>query len=295
MLRFRTALTIAGIILAAAAAARTTQVKARPLARQVDHIVVESDDPKQLFEFLTGTLRLPVASPLRSDGSSVTAGVGLGNASIELFRPANRGKLPKAFRVQAHFTALAFEPYQIALALTELKARGIPFSEPQYYSSTLPNGTRGTLSTTLVLPEMSSSAMSVFLFEYSLSFLNVHVRRRQWAGELALNRGGPLGIESLKEIVIGTTRLPTDKPRWRRFLLPVEPAAGNTWRLPAGPAIRLISGGADGILHIVLKVKSLEEAREFLKARRWLGSVSDREVSLAPSAVQGLDIRLAGA
>lgn len=275
---------LAGLsLLAMMLAGQTAQQRLRPVVRQVDHIVVQSDDPKQLFDVLTGTLRLPVAYPLRTESGSTTAGVGAGNVSIELFRPADAGDRPGTGRPRARFTGLAFEPYQpLAQTLPELQARGIACAPPQSYASTLPDGSQGTLWTTVVLPQLSNSGLSVFLSEYNRAFLNVEVRRKQWGGELALSKGGPLGFESVREIIIGTRSPEKDGAVWQKLSLP----AGD------GPEIHLIKSGTEGIQRIVLKVKSLERAKDYLRAQRWLGAVSENEAAIAASAVQGLSIRL---
>ena len=252
----------------------------RPVVRQVDHIVVQSDDPKQLFDLLTGTLRLPVAHPFRNESGEISAGVGAGNISIELFRPADA---PRTERPRARFTGLALEPYQqLSQILSELQAAGIVCDPPQSYASTLPDGSRGTFWTTVVLPQLSVPGLSVFLSEYNRAFLNVEVRRKQWGGELTLSKGGPLGFESVKEIIVGTGNLEGDREIWQKLL----PQPGE------GPAMRLTKSATEGIQRIVFKVKSLEQAKDYLKAQHWLGVVSQADVGIAASAVQGLSIRL---
>lgn len=291
MIRSFTGLSFLATILATAAG-QTAQQKPRPVVRQVDHIVVQSDNPRQLFELLTGSLRLPVAWPLRNESGSTTGGVGAGNVSIELFRAAKGSDSSKTRRPQAHFTGLAFEPYPLAQALAELQARGISYSPPESYVSTLPDGSQGTLWTTVVLPQLSKPSLSVILYEYSRAFLNVEVRRKQWGGELALSKGGPLAVESVKEIIIGTRSLEKDRSDWQKLFLPAPASTTNTWQAGDGPAIHLVSSSTDEIQRIVLKVRSLGQAKDFLRAQHWLGSVSENEIGIAPSAVQGLSIRL---
>jgi hypothetical protein len=282
MIRSLTGLSLLATLLAAAAG-QAPQQRLRPVVRQVDHIVVQSDDPKQLFDLLTGTLRLPVAYPFRSESGSTTAGVGAGNISIELFRSADAGVTPRTARPRAHFTGLALQPYQpLAQTLPELQARAIACAPPQSYASTLPDGSQGTFWTSVVLPQLSNPALSVFLSEHNPAFLNVEVRRKQWGGELALSKGGPLGFESVQEIVIATRNPERDGAIWQKLL----PQPGG------GPAILFVKSATEGIQRIVLKVKSLERAKDYLKAQRWLGAVSENEVGIAASAVQGLSIRL---
>jgi hypothetical protein len=59
-----------------------------PVIRQVDHILIESGDPKALFSFFADTLQLPIAWPISENQGYTTGGVGAGNVNLELFRYA---------------------------------------------------------------------------------------------------------------------------------------------------------------------------------------------------------------
>jgi hypothetical protein len=132
--------------------------------------------------------------------------------------------------------------------------------------------------------------MSVFLYECSPAFLNVQVRREQLGNRLTLNNGGPLGFQSVSEIVIAASNPEKEKAAWR--LLLGEQDASGVYHAGDGPAIRLIRDSRDQIREIVLRVHSLDRARAFLKKNRLLGVGPSREVLLNPSSVQGLKIRL---
>jgi hypothetical protein len=176
-----------------------------PVIRQVDHILVESRDPKALFSFFADTLQLPVAWPLTENKEYITSGIGAGNLNLELFRYPGR-------RMSAtNFYGIAFEPYPLADALRRLQSLNIPHNPPDVTNSVLPNGTSGVAWTTVALPTLSRSSMSLFLYEYSPAFLKVEVRRKQLGNRLKLSNGGPLGLQSVSEIVIGTTHLKTEK------------------------------------------------------------------------------------
>ena len=71
-----------------------------------------------------------------------------------------------------------------------------------------------------------------------------------------------------------------------------SPTASGHWSLGTGPSIRVIPGPQDRIQKIVLQVKSLAQARTYLKNRNLLGSVSPKEISIQPSKIQGLSISL---
>jgi len=260
--------------------ARTT-----PAVRQVDHILVESSDPKALFSLFTESLQFPVAWPVSENRGYVSGGVGAGNVNLELFRYATRN-IPGA-----RYSGLAFEPYPLADALRRLQMLAIPYSPPQPYPSTLPNGSQGVAWTTVTLPSLSKPDMSIFLCEYSPVFLKVDVSRNQLGNRLTLRNGGPLGLRSVVEILIETTRLNNDRRTWG--LLLGTPGESGSFRAGSGPAVRLIPGGQDRIREIILKVQSLDHAKAFLRKNKILGPVLGGRISLTPSNLQGLRISLA--
>jgi hypothetical protein len=260
--------------------ARTT-----PEVRQVDHILVESSDPRALFSFFTETLQLPVAWPVSENQEYVSGGVGTGNVNLELFRYAAR-KIP-----EARYSGLAFEPYPLADALRRLQMLAIPYSPPEPYTSTLPNGSQGVAWTTVSLPSFSKPGMSIFLYVYSPVFLKVDVLRKQLGNRLILSNGGPLGLLSVDEILIETTRLKSDRQAWS--LLLGKPTGSGSLRAGSGPAIRLVQGSADRIREIIFKVQSLDRAKAFLRKNKALGSVLPTRMCISPARVQGLRISLA--
>ncbi len=273
--------------------AQSAGPKARlPVVRQVDRILVQSSDPRSLYDFFTVTAALPVAWPLTESSGFASGGVGAGNVNIEVYRPADLKSTDPAGHSGARFTGIAFQPYPLDRCLPELLSRGIAYDPPQPLVSTLPDGSRGTLWTTVVLPQLSGPVMSVFLCEYSTSYLNVEVRRRQLGNQLGLKKGGPMRIESVKEVVVGTADLRSEAPPWRKLLGLAPASSPGVLNAGEGPAIRLVSGGGKRIQAILVKVASLKEAKEFLEGKRLLGQATANGISLNPSKIQGLRISL---
>jgi hypothetical protein len=282
-------LAILAVILASGVSAQNVKRRA-PIIRQVDRILIESGDPKTLYNFFSADLQLPVAWPLAENHGSLSGSVGTGNVNIEIFRYARRkGETPRA-TARAHYAGLALEPYALSEALPELKARGITCSDPEPYVSTLPNGTQGALWTTVQLPSFSKAGVSIFLYEFSPAFLKVDVRRKQLGNRLVLNNGGPLGILSVRDIVIAAANDEKDRAAWKRLL--GEPAAGGNWTLGKSPAIRIVPGVEDQIQKIIFQVKSLSQAKAFLTNKQMLGAASAKEISLNPTKLQGLTLSL---
>jgi hypothetical protein len=261
-----------------------------PIVRQVDRILIESGDPGSLFRIFSTDLMLPEAWPLTENQGYTSGGVSTGNATIEFYHYATSRRNPADKDRTARYAGLALEPYPLEKALRELKISGIPYGAPEPFMSTLPDGKRGVQYTTVPLPSFSRAGMSIFLYEYSPAFLKVDIRRKQFGNRLTLNNGGPLGIQSLREIVIGSQNFARDHAAWKR-LLGTPTAAGN-WNAGGGPAIRLVKGNEDRIQEIAFAVKSLDVAKTFLERKQWLGITTANELFLNASKIQTLKIRL---
>jgi len=282
----RTHIAIAAILLcfleSKVDAQRTT-----PVIRQVDHILVDCTNPKALFSLFADTLQLPVAWPISENQRYLTGGIGMGNTNIEFFGYSESSPTGQP---ETHFYGIAFEPYPLVDALRRLRSLGIPYSTPEPVEAALPNGSRGVAWTTVGLPSASKSGTSIFLYEYSPAFLRVDVRRRQLGNRLILNNGGPLGLESVCEIIIGSTDLKDDLAMWS--LLLGKPAPSGNLRAGNGPAIRIVQDSRGGVRELLLKVRSLEQAKAFLKQNKLLGSVSENKTCLNPAKLWGLKISL---
>ncbi len=257
--------------------AQSARGRLKPVVRQIDRILIETGDPRALYDLFTEDFQLPVAWPYVENARHASAGIGAGNVNLEVFRQSDSG------RPRARFSGLALEPIDLEECLVQLRARGIDCGPPVPYVSRLPDGSEGTLWTNVVLSRLSSPDLTVFLCSYSPLFLNASVRRNQLGGELVLRRGGPLGVQSVREIVIASAEPAADRAAWQRLLV-----------RPAGPAVRLVPGSETRILRIIIQVESLAAARDFLAHAHMLGRVTADSAAFASSKVQGLDIRLAG-
>jgi len=59
-----------------------------------------------------------------------------------------------------------------------------------------------------------------------------------------------------------------------------------------GPAVRLVKSDANAIQTLTLKVASLERAETFLREKGMLGAVAENQITIDPSKLEGLDVRL---
>ena len=282
--------TITLILLAASIVTAQTGARRGPIVRQVDRILIETDAPGALFEFFARDLQLPEAWPVADNEGYVSGGLGAGNVTLEVYRYARRNLTRNPQSSTARFSGLALEPHPLANALREMKVSGIEFSSPQAAVSILPDGTKGIAWTTVPLPSFSKAGVSIFLYEYNQAFLKTDVRRKQLGNRLTLNKGGPLGIQSVREVILSSKNFRQEVAEWQK-LLGAQTASGQ-WNLGTGPAIRLAPGSRDGIEKIVIQVRSLAQAKSFLKNNDLLGSTSIGETAIKPSGIQGLNISL---
>ena len=134
--------------------------------------------------------------------------------------------------------------------------------------------------------------MHVFLSEYSPTYVNVEQRRARLRSELMAKGGGPLGIESVKEIVVGVRDLDAARALWQKLLDAAPSSTSNAWQVGGGPAIRLVPATENSVHELVVTVSSLQTAVGFLQEKGLLGVHCGQEATIDPSRIHGLNIRL---
>jgi hypothetical protein len=109
---------------------------------------------------------------------------------------------------------------------------------------------------------------------------------------LRSNGGGAVGLESVKEIVAGVRDLDAARALWDRLYAPSGEVGEGVWQTGDDPAVRLVRADKNSIRTLVLKVSSLERAETFLRESGMLGSVGEDHITINPSKLEGLDVRL---
>ena len=277
-------LVIAAIGYCAVSASCTAQApdQSPSVVKQIDHILIESSEARELFTLLSDTLQFPVVWPLSDYGSFASGGVALGNVNLEILKAADS-------TVKSRFVGFALEPKPLRTVLTELKARRIPHGLPSPFRSRQPNGSMTTLWTTVGLPDISSDGVNVFFCEYGH---NVLAQRRRLDEQLKSRDGGPLSAHSVREVVVGIRDVKRIQVHWQTLLNPLEVSSQRVWSVGTGPAIRLIQADKDEIRGLVVNVTSMQQARRFLKAHGLLDSEQSATITLAGSQLKGLNITL---
>jgi catechol 2,3-dioxygenase-like lactoylglutathione lyase family enzyme len=283
----------ATVLLALASFGSAAQPAAPPI-RRIDHIMIRADDPAKVYAFFTDVLQLPVAWRLMSPRDGVaTGGVGFGNVNVEAIRFPGQKAQPSG----AQLLGFAFEPSPLATALAELDRRGIAYAAPRPLIATGQDGSKSTMWTNVTLRQFSDgeaadATMHVFLSEYSPGYVNVEQRRERLRAELATSAGGPMGVEDLKQVIVGVSDLEAATRLWQRLLHPAPMSGSSTWQVGDGPAIRLIQAKDNATQGLVIRVRSLPRAKAFLREQGLLGADSEAEAIIDPSRIHGLSIRV---
>jgi hypothetical protein len=310
---------------------------ARPVVKQLDHVVARVDDPCAVFSLFTETLGLPVAWPLVSYPSFQSGGVALGNLYLEIMQCGRARVASNAGR----FCAVAFEAPAIEEAVEELSKRGVPHTPVAPYVERGEGGARTKVWSNVVLGRLvgrdllldatimmsrlpGAARMSdagaggwfnrmqldalmrrnlVFLVEYHYEsfgerpfwseFGNHDNKRAQDLARLQASTGGALGLERVREVVVGVRDFRKAHALWSKLYAPATEVSKGVWEIDDGPALRLVESDADSIQSLVLQVSSPGRAEEFLRGAGMLGDVTVTHVCVAPERVDGLDIRIA--
>jgi catechol 2,3-dioxygenase-like lactoylglutathione lyase family enzyme len=264
-----------------------------PPIRQIDHIMIRTGDPRELYAFFAETLQLPIAWPMTSPRPGVmTGGVGFGNVNIEAIQfPGQTDPRPR-------LVGFALEPSALDESLIELNRRGLTSGERRPLVATGPDGSRRTLWTNVTLRQFSDSASAadaaihIFLSEYSPTYVNVDERRARLRAQLVKSGGGPLGVVDVKEVIIGAVHVEMARQLWQKLLDPTPSATSNTWQIGTGPAVRLVPANENRVQALLIRVASLERAKAFLRDKLLLGVDAAGQVTIDPGKIGGLDLRL---
>jgi hypothetical protein len=243
--------------------------------------MMSSDEPEQLFRLFSEKLGLPLAWAFQSYGTFASGGVSLGNVNIELIHLGGRG---------SGIIGFAMEPGSVSELITGLDARGLKHGSPRPFSQKDSSGNDRLLWTNVDLTNLSPAPASVVFFcKYTT---DVNASRTMHQRELQNRGGGPLGIESATELVMGVRDIAAARRDWRLLLGSAMTGQQDVWPAGSGPAIRLVAAQEDHIELLRIRIKSLERARAFLKTESLLGDDTGHEIALKRSQVAGIDIRL---
>ena len=262
-----------------------------PLLKGVDHFFAYSSEPEMLFKFFRDTLGLPQVWNFQNFGDFASGGVWMGNVEFEIvtWKPPPGEKLPTEFK------GIAFEPVGYTDSLIEeLDRRAIKHGKPEPTVMKDKEGRDyvGWINTGLDGPGgLPPSNVSIFVYD-STSKEKKAARNARSSAAFEKSEANPLGVVAVKELAIGVKDLTAARVKWRMLLDRPEQELGDSYIFSHGPAIRLFAAPKDGFKSIVLQVRSLQKAKEFLSERNLLKKSTDRTVTIDPLAIGGLLITL---
>ena len=257
--------------------AQAPRAAASAFIRRVDHIVIDSDTPEALFRLFSEQFELPLGFPYKSYGTFSSGGVGFGNVILEFIH---------AQGLHPGLAGVAFEPATIEEASSMLDALGVKhdLAKPVYQPDS--SGGKRLGWTTM---ELGLAADGFFLCKYNMS---VEPRRTRIRQELDARNGGPLGVDSVSEVVVGVRDLEAAENQLRSLLGPPSQGESSLWAVGAGPAIRLVNDKQDHLKEVRVKVHSLQRARAYLKEQGLLGADSESDLTFNKGRVGEVNIVL---
>ena len=253
---------------------------AKPIVRQIDHILFSTPDGQTLVSILTETLGLPKVWPQPGDTWTASSGIGLGNVTLEVFhRPRTpAGEVPTARRI----TSLALQPVNLEAALRELQSRGIAHNPP-------PVRAPGEPAPRWITVGLERFGHGLFLIQY---IFDMDERRARFDRILREQKGGPLGITRVIEVVIATEQPDQVRPQWKTLLGPAISPKEDVWIAGDGPRIRLVKTDDPRGGEVVVEIKSLSQATEALRRLRIPSVTTRRAIRIDPDALLGLRLVL---
>lgn len=267
------------------------QYSPSPLLKGVDHFFATSSEPEVLLKFFRDILGLPQVWEFKTFGDFASGGVWMGNVEFEVVT----WKTPTGEKLPTEFKGIAFEPVGYTDDLVqELGRRAIKHGKPEQTLMKDKEGREfvGWINTGLDGPGgIPPSNLSIFVYD-STSKTKKAARNAKSNAALEKSQGGPLGVVGVSQLSIGVTDLEAARRRWKMLVDRPGRQSGDLYRFSIGPAIRLFAAPADGFTGIVLQVRSLQKAKEFLADQNLLKKSKDKTVAIDPLAIGGLSITL---
>jgi len=267
---------------------QSTETEKTCLATRVDHFYVESDQARPLFTFFKDTLHLPESWPFRDAGTHTSGGLWLGNTVIEFVKfPHNSDTATRT-----GFRGIAFESTEGAdETASELTKRNISHDEVENLMGKGADGQIRVNRSLLDLKDFPPAESDIFFVDYKFRKA-VAARHEAINDELESDKGGPLGIIEVAEIIVGVKNIKEARRKWSALLSPSPRISNDAFFFNTGPAIRLVQTKSPGIKGIILRVNSLDYAVRFLDEHGWLSKDKNGQINISPDVIGGLSIKL---
>ena len=249
---------------------------------RIEHFFASSPKAEKLFNFFSKDLGLPVLWNYQTWGDFSSGGVTLGNVAFEFVNYKGADT--------TSFNGIALEPTHAMEAFEkELDKFGIAHDTIDN-SNVLKDSTGALRGWSLFTPKgVLPNEANLFVCDYK-NRERVADNRKKGSDKLKEINGGGLGVISLKEIVVGTSDVKKYDQQLQKF--PDIRKTNDLFSFKEGPGLRLQQSSKNGILKIVVAIRSLKNAKTFLESKKLLGKVNAGSIFILAEAIDGLQIEL---
>lgn len=262
----------------------------QPVARRIDHIIIETSEAEKLYDILTEKFQFPIMWEYSSFDRYECGGIYVGNTTLEILKwkktPHQPGTEPNTL---AHPQGLAIEPIQLKDSLMQIQLRRIPFKTPYAHQGTNRDGIEEIIYTNVVLPTLFEKDDIAFFCDYSQS---VKAYKRKAIQDFGPIEDRPLGVIGLTEVCFTQKNSTAICSVWDLFMRPETAIEPGSWKIE-NVDVRITSeSGASG-RYIKFKVKSVEQTAKVLEGLGF-GVVQDQDGStmIDPKGLCGLVVRI---
>jgi hypothetical protein len=254
-----------------------TTVSATAQINRIGYIYVNSPNAKKFYSFFKDSIGLPAEwdfqnFDIRDYGRFECGGLSLGNVTLEFVKDSTK----------TDFFGIELEPIQSAQQmLPVLKKANVQHDAIK--NAVFNNTDTGwsVLNLKGILPEVH-----LFIVDYK-SRQPLLEGRKKAAGFLQRAHGGPLGIQNVKEIVVGCKNLLECRSELSK-IPGIQSEGDDLFKFDYGPAVRLTAADKSGVQSMLIKVRSTEAARRFLQQKGILGGATKSKVAIKPQVADGL-------
>ncbi|MEO8194904.1 MAG: hypothetical protein ABI681_13720 [Gemmatimonadales bacterium] len=248
------------------------------VVRQVDHVMIGTNERERLVALLADTLQLPVVWPSPGSSWTFSTGLALGNLNLEI--------TPSRGATDTRIGDLAFQPVDFVSASQRLKARGLIPRDPGGYTDSA-----GVKRWSILGFRHPFAGAAFFLVQYHQFDMNE--RRARFQDSLRNRKGGPLGLRRIMELRLAypPDNLPAVRQSWQRLVVGSRSGA-DLLVPPAGAAIRILPSKGPNSSSMLVEVESLSAAERTASRLKLVGSVHRDSIVLDPARFGGLRLTL---
>lgn len=250
-----------------------------PIIKQIDHVMILTQERQRLVALLVDTLQLPIVWGGPGSSFTATTGIALGDVNLEL--------VPRDDATPARLTSLALQPIHLPTVCGDLTKRGFVLNTPLVCEEN-----PGDRRWTVVGFRHPFEGANFFLIQY-LAF-DMDARRAAFQDTLTSRRGGPLGFWRIREfrLAYAPDQLAAAADNWQRLLGSPTLTRPLRFVFNAGPSIVLTEGGGPSASTLVIEVESLERAATAARSLRLVRAESTDSLVLDSVRLGGLHIVL---